>query len=302
MIVVEELFKSFNKVNALDGLNIRVPKGINGLIGPNGAGKTTLIHVLTGLIKPDSGRVEVMGLEPWSQRYELMRKVGVLLERPVFPTNVSGMRYMLHVIRVMGLPEKEAVEALRKVGLLNHADRKVSGYSSGMKIRLGLAKAIVGRPELVILDEPTSNLDPRGRIELLKLIKTMHRDEDISFLISSHVLPELQRVCSWVCLMNEGRAIEQGFIDDLLDKYASKIYAIRVSKPRELAEALSGLNGLKVRLVKDTVYIKGDASIFLQELLNLVIKTGNEILGFHQFGRSLENVFLKALEEERHES
>ncbi|MEM1548216.1 MAG: ABC transporter ATP-binding protein [Thermoproteota archaeon] len=302
MIVVEELFKSFNKVKALDGLNMKVPSGINGLIGPNGAGKTTLIHVLMGLIKPDSGRVEVMGLEPWSQRYKLMKKVGVLLERPVFPPNVNGMRYMLHVVRVMGLPEEEATEALRKVGLLDHADRKVSGYSAGMKVRLGLAKAIVGRPELVVLDEPTANLDPKGRIELLKLIKTMQRDENINFLISSHVLPELQKVCSWVCLMNEGKVIEQGFVDDLLDKYASKIYAIKVSKPSELAKALSGLKGLKVRLNKDTVYIKGDITVFQQELLNLVLKTGNEILGFRQLGRSLENVFVKALEAKKHGS
>lgn len=111
----------------------------------------------------------------------------------------------------MGIPEKEAVEALRKVGLLNHAERKIAEYSAGMKIRLGLAKAIVGRPELVVLDEPTANLDPAGRMQLLKLIKRMHKEEGIGFLISSHVLPELQKVCSWVCLMYEGaRALHLG--------------------------------------------------------------------------------------------
>lgn len=302
MIVVEELSKSFGRVKALDRVSMMPPKGISGLIGPNGAGKTTLIHILAGLIKSDSGSVKVLDMDPWLHRYELMRKTGFLLERPVFPMNITGARYILHVVRVKGLKEKEAVEVLRKVNLSNHSERKISGYSAGMKVRLGLAKAMVGRPELVVLDEPTANLDPKGRIELLKLIKTMHKDEDIGFLISSHVLPELQKVCSWVCLMDRGRAIEQGFVDDLLGKYASKIYAIRVPKPRELAEALSGLNGLKVKLVKDTIYIKGDISVFRQELLNLILKTGNEILGFRQLGRSLENVFVKALEVKKHGS
>ena len=300
MIVVKELYKLFGRVKALDKVNMIVPKGICGLIGPNGAGKTTLIHILAGLIKPDSGRVEVLGMDPWSQRYELMRRMGFLLEKPVFPMNITAMRYILHVARAKGLPDDEAVEALRKANLLNHAERKISGYSAGMKVRLGLAKAMIGKPELVVLDEPTANLDPSGRIELLKLIKTMHRDEGASFLISSHVLPELQKVCSWVCLMNEGRVIEQGFVEDLLDKYASKTYAIRVSKPRELAEALSSLNSLKVRLCENTVYVKGDASIIRRTLPNLILQTGNEMLGFRQLGRSLENVFLKALEEKTH--
>ncbi|MEM2939991.1 MAG: ABC transporter ATP-binding protein [Thermoproteota archaeon] len=300
MIVAERLSKLFGNVKALDGLNIRVPNGISGLIGPNGAGKTTLIHVLTGLIKPDSGRVEVIGLEPWSQRYELMKKVGVLLERPVFPPNISGMRYMLHVVRMMRLPEKEAVETLRKVNMLNHADRKVSGYSAGMKIRLGLAKAIIGRPELVILDEPTANLDPNGRMQLLKLIKGMHGEEGISFMISSHVLPELQKVCSWVCLMHEGKAIEQDYVENLLDKYASTVYVLRVSRPRELAAALCNL-GLKVKVEYDALYVKGDASTIRQEVPKLIGQIGGELIDFHRLGRSLENVFIKTLEEKKYD-
>jgi ABC-2 type transport system ATP-binding protein len=299
MIVVEELFKSFNKVKALKSLSIRVPNVISGLIGPNGAGKTTLIHVLTGLIKPDSGKVEVMGLEPWSQRYELMKKVGVLLERPVFPPNVSGMRYILHVVRVMGLLEKEAVETMRKVDLLNYAERRVSGYSAGMKVRLGLAKAIVGRPELVILDEPTANLDPSGRMQLLKLIKRMHREEGIGFLISSHVLPELQKVCSWVCLMHEGKAIEQDYVENLLDKYASTVCALRVSKPSELAATLRNL-GLKVKIEYGTLYIKGDVATIRSEVARLISQTGSELISFHQLGRNLENVFIKALKDEKY--
>jgi ABC-2 type transport system ATP-binding protein len=300
MIVVEELFKSFNKVKALKSLSIRAPNGISGLIGPNGAGKTTLIHVLTGLIKPDSGKVEVMGLEPWSQRYELMRKMGVMLERPVFPQNVTGLRYILHVARVMGLSEKEAFEALRKAGLLDSSERKISGYSAGMKVRLGIAKAILGNPEIVVLDEPTANLDPQGRIELLKLIRRMHRENNVNFLISSHVLPELQKVCSWVCLIHEGKAIEQDYVENLLDKYASTVCALRVSKPSELVATLRKL-GLKVKIEYDTLYIKGDVATIRSEVARLISQTCNELISFHQLGRNLENVFIKALEGKSHE-
>lgn len=298
MIIIEELSKSFDKAKALDNLNIKVPRGVNGLIGPNGAGKTTLIHILSGLIKPDFGRVEVMGLEPWSQRYHLMSRMGILLERPVFPQSISGMRYMLHVARVKGIPEKEAVEALRKVDLLSYAERKISGYSAGMKIRLGLAKAMVGRPELVVLDEPTANLDPMGRMQLLKRIKRMHREEGISFLISSHVLPELQRACSWVCLMHEGKAIEQDYVENLLEKYSSTVYALNVTKPDELATALRGL-GLRVKVKNNTLYVRGDTSIRC-EIPRLISQTGCELVGFHRLGRSLENVFMKALERKKY--
>jgi len=299
MIAVEELSKSFGKIKALDNLNIKVPRGVNGLIGPNGAGKTTLIHILSGLIKPDSGRVEVMGLEPWSQRCDLMRKMGVLLERPVFPQGISGMRYMLHVARVISIPEKEAFEALRKVDLLNYAERKISGYSAGMKTRLSLAKAIVGRPEFVILDEPTANLDPTGRMQLLKWIKRMHREEGIGFLISSHVLPELQKACSWVCLMHMGKAIEQDYVENLLERYSSTVYSLRVTKPDELATALRSL-GLRVRVKNNTLYVGGDASTICCEIPRLISRTGCELVSFHRLGRSLENVFVKALERKRY--
>jgi len=300
MVVAENLSKFFDKVKALEDLSVKIPKGISGLIGPNGAGKTTFIHILSGLIKPSSGRVEVMGLEPWSQRCELMRKMGVMLERPVFPQNVTGLRYILHVARVMGLSEKEAFEALRKAGLLESSERKISGYSAGMKVRLGIAKAILGNPEIVILDEPTANLDPQGRIELLKLIRRMHRENNVNFLISSHVLPELQKVCSWVCLIHEGRIVEHGFVEGLLDKYSYNIYAIKVSKPGELINALKSLCGVKVKMIRGIVYVKSD-STFLHELPRLIGQTNNEILSFHRLGRSLENVFIKALEEKRHE-
>ncbi|MBO3802572.1 MAG: ABC transporter ATP-binding protein [Candidatus Brockarchaeota archaeon] len=286
--------KSFGKVKALVNIDMRAPKGIDGLIGPNGAGKTTLIHILTGLIKPDSGNVEVMGLEPWSKRQQLMKMLGVMLERPIFPQKVSGMRYMLHATRVKGLPESEAIEALREVDLLDSSERKIAGYSAGMMVRLGIARAMLGDPEMLILDEPTANLDPKGRIRLLRLFKKMHSEKGTNFLISSHILPELQKVCSWVCMMQEGKIVEQDYVDNLLDKYSSQIYTIKVSRPNELANALRNL-GLQVKVKGNTIYIRGEALVIRRKVPKLIGQTDEEMISFHQLGRNLENVFIKAL-------
>lgn len=295
MITTECLSKSFGKIRALDNLNVRTPEGINGLIGPNGAGKTTFIHILVGLIRPDSGKVEVMGLDPWRQRHHIMKKVGVMLERPAFPQNVSGIRYMLHVTRVRRLPDDEAFKALRRVGLLGASERRISTYSAGMKARLGIAKALVGNPELVILDEPTANLDPLGRVLYLRMLKRMNMETGTNFLISSHVLPELQKVCSWVCLMHEGKVVEQDLVKNLIDRYSSATYIVEVSEPEKFASAIRNIGELKVEVRGNTVRIKGDVSLIRSEVPRLISQINCEVINFRQLGRSLESVFIKAL-------
>ncbi|MEM3466940.1 MAG: hypothetical protein QW566_10760, partial [Candidatus Jordarchaeales archaeon] len=146
---------------------------------------------------------------------------------------------------------------------------------------------------------PTANLDPTGRMQLLKLIKRMHKEEDIGFLISSHVLPELQKACSWVCLMYEGKAIEQDYVENLLEMYSSMVYALKVTKPDELATALRGL-GLRVKVKNNTLYVRGDASTICCEVPRLISRTECELISFHRLGRSLENVFVKALERKKY--
>lgn len=299
MITTEGLTKSFGEIRALDGFNFNAPKGINGLIGPNAAGKTTLIHLITGLIKPDSGSVQVMGFEPWSERHQLMKRVGVLLERATLPLNVSGARYIQHLTRLRGISDRDVRVVLDHVGLLKASERHILGYSAGMKKRLGIAKALLGNPELVILDEPTADLDPNGRIQLLRLIKRMHREQGTNFLLSSHTLPELQKVCSWVCLMHEGKDVEEDFVEALLDKYSSGIYVIRVSDPDALASALSNLGGLKVKVKGNSVYVKGNSGAIRHQVPKLIGQTDGEMESFGEVGRNLENVFLKALRQKK---
>ncbi|MGB9760252.1 MAG: ABC transporter ATP-binding protein [Thermoproteota archaeon] len=294
MITTERLVKCFGKIKALDEVSIKVPDGINGLIGPNGAGKTTLINILSGLIKPDSGSVQILGFEPWSQRHKLMKKLGVLLEKYTFPSSVTGLRYIQHVARLKGYSDNEVLEALCHVELLKASERKILGYSAGMKKRLGVAAAILGNPELVILDEPTADLDPLGRIKLLRFVIRIHKEVGVNFLIASHILPELQKVCSWVCLMYEGKVVEQDFLETLLSKYYSKVYVVRVSNPEVFAQALRSRN-LKVKIKRSYLYIKGDLSVIRHEVLNIAHQTGNEVISFFQPKRSLEGVFVRAL-------
>jgi ABC-2 type transport system ATP-binding protein len=295
MIKVENVSKFFGKIKALNSLTVEMPKEICGLIGPNGAGKTTLIHILIGLIRPSSGTVNTLGLEPWSQRHELMRKIGVLLEREIFPQNVACLRYLKHIARLRNIRDTEVIEALRRVELLDVSWRKIAGFSAGMKKRLGIAKALLGNPELVILDEPTANLDPAGRIELMTVVSRINREMGTSFLISSHVLPELQRLCSWVCLMHMGNVVEQGFTKDLLNKYSPAVYVAEVTKPKDLSELINGFDELRAIVKDNYVYIKGDLEKIRHKVPELVVKTGDKLISFRQVGRSLENVFIKAL-------
>ncbi len=294
MIKVKNVSKFFGKIKALNSLTVEIPRGICGLIGPNGAGKTTLIHILIGLIRPSSGTVNILSLEPWSQRHELMRKIGVLLERETFPQNLECLRYLRHIARLRNIRDIEVIDALRRVELLDVSWRKIAGFSAGMKKRLGIAKALLGNPELVILDEPTANLDPAGRIKLMTMVSRINRETGTSFLILSHVLPELQRLCSWVCLMYMGSVIEQGFTEDLLNKYSPAVY-VEVTKPKELSELINSSDEIRAIVKDNYVYIRGDLKKIRHKVPELVMKTGGELISFRQVGRSLENVFIKSL-------
>jgi ABC-2 type transport system ATP-binding protein len=160
MLIVEAdgLNKRFGNVHALRGLNLRVGEGVTGLVGPNGAGKTTTIGILLGLLKPDRGKALVFGFDCWCDSFEVRSRVGVLHEKPVYPSSFTGRRYLEYVAEFYGRanPKEQATRLLRAVGFSEAADRKISTYSAGMVQRIGLAQALIGEPELVILDEPTA--------------------------------------------------------------------------------------------------------------------------------------------------
>ncbi|MGV9170381.1 MAG: ABC transporter ATP-binding protein [Promethearchaeia archaeon] len=238
-VEVASISKIFDDVQALDKLNLHIEPGVFGIIGPNGAGKTTLLRILLGLILPDSGSARVLGIDI-ADSFKIRERVGVLHERPSLPSGMSAKDYLSQVIHLYG-SGKDPDELLEMVDLLDARNRQIGNLSAGMKQRLGIALAFAGSPELVFLDEPTSNLDVPGREQILNLISQLHHASGVSFVIASHVLSELERVCTHVAFMKQGRKIIQGTTNDIVEKYTEGRYRVRCSKAYTLADELDSL-------------------------------------------------------------
>ncbi len=302
IIEAEGVTKRFGKVIALNNVNLKVPSGVVGLIGPNGAGKTTLINIIIGLVKPTRGRVSVFGCDSWKERSKVLRVIGVLHEGAPYPTVLTAIKFLEYVARIKGLaePKVEADMAIKKVGLGWARNRKIATFSTGMMQRLGLAQAIIGRPRLVILDEPTSNLDPIGRVNLLNLIHQMNREEGISFLISTHILPELERIADYAIFMHEGHVLESGSLDELVKKHLNYDFSIWTQHPERLAEALHSKDYVKQVNVKDGAVLVNveDRLRFAMNLPVIAAEHNLPLIEIRQSRRNLEEVFMALLGDE----
>ena len=200
---------------ALDGVDLEVPRGeAFGLIGPNGAGKTTFIKCLLGIAHPDSGNVELLGLRPEDPRSRA--RVGYLPERLTLPGAWTPRAFLASVARLKRLrPDRTALDGLlQRVGLSDSAERKIRGFSKGMRQRLGLAAALVGAPELLVLDEPTDGVDPLGRVEIRQLLAA-ELARGATLFINSHLLSETERICTRIGILSRGRLVRSGPLEAL---------------------------------------------------------------------------------------
>ncbi len=209
--------KHFGRVKAVDGLDLTVPQGsVFGFLGPNGAGKSTTIRMLTGLVRPDAGEAMVLGVSV-SERLRLGSRVGALIEEPAFYPWLTARQNLRLLTSLSGGTSPAAIErALATVGIAEAADRPVSGFSHGMRQRLGIAQALLPRPELVILDEPASGLDPQGLAEVREMLRGL-RDEGMTIFLSSHLLAEVELICTHVAVVMAGRVIAQGEVGGMLE-------------------------------------------------------------------------------------
>ena len=218
-IEAEDLHKRYGEVTALDGLSLSIPSGTTfGVLGTNGAGKTTLFELLVGLDRPDEGTLTVGGREVDEAGTWLRDRIGYLPEHVGFPAGLTGREVLTFNARVRGISEQGRIsEVLDTVGLdLEAADRAVSGYSNGMGRRLGLAGALLARPEVLILDEPTAGLDPRGVAEFHRIVERVRERTDATVVLSSHVLGEVERLCDRVAIFHEGRVVAEGSVEELV--------------------------------------------------------------------------------------
>jgi ABC-2 type transport system ATP-binding protein len=239
IITAEKVSKWYGQVIGLNDVTVSVPPGITGLLGPNGAGKSTFMKLVTGQLKPSKGTVQVLDQPIWGNP-GLYNRIGFLPEQDAFYDRMTGLEWVAALVSLNGFSERESTEAARRalgaVELLEAADKKIGAYSKGMRQRVKLAQAIVHDPELLILDEPLSGMDPLMRRKTIRLIRDWAR-AGRSVLVSSHILHEIESMTSNILLINNGRILAEGdvhHIRDLIDEHPHTVF-VRGADPRGLA-------------------------------------------------------------------
>jgi ABC-2 type transport system ATP-binding protein len=241
VVVAEHVSKWYGQVSGLNDVSLTVPPGITGLLGPNGAGKSTFMKLITGQLKPSKGAVRVLGEPIWGNP-ALYERIGFCPEQDAFYERMTGLEWVAALMRLHGVSDGEAraaaERALAAMELMDAAHKKIGAYSKGMRQRVKMAQAIVHDPELLILDEPLSGMDPIARRKMIRLIKDWGRGGK-SVIVSSHILHEIEAMTANILLINQGRILAEGNVHqirDLIDEHPHSVF-IRAEEPRALARA-----------------------------------------------------------------
>jgi ABC-2 type transport system ATP-binding protein len=298
-VEIKDLHFSYGKIKALDGVGLSLPSGAIGLLGPNGAGKSTLLRILLGFLKPERGEGRVLGYDIKTQQRLIRRYVGYMPEDDCLITNVDAVSFTSYLGELSGMPRQEAMkrahEVLFYVGLEESRYRNLETYSSGMRQRLKLAQALVHDPRLIFLDEPTSGLDPQGRQEILELITDISSKKDIQVLISSHILSDIEAVCSYVLILNKGKVANQGDLR-ALKQLDYSLYELKVKGETE--SFVDTLNEMECRVEQTEdgilkVYMPPELSP--QEIFRVASRGGHQIRHFVKSQTSLEDLFAEVV-------
>jgi ABC-2 type transport system ATP-binding protein len=305
------LAKSYGNVRAVDGFDTELPVGtVLGFLGPNGAGKTTVIRMLSTIVRPDSGSFRVAGA-PHTDPREVRRRVGVLPESAGYPRAQTGEEWLTYRALLFGQSRaharRTAHELLEQVGLHERARSMVATYSRGMRQRLGAAGALVGRPQLVLLDEPTLGLDPSGQQQLLELVSRIARERGAAVVLSTHQLDDVEQTCDQVLILNRGRIVAEGSVADVvrqaaaprealvnvpLDRRDAAIEALNHANMR--AVVLEGERGADLRLTMPSGVPAEEAS---GRALGVLLDADIPVLAFTFEGGRLSDAFLLLTEE-----
>lgn len=298
VVETSNLTKIFSGKTAVNSVNLSIPKGaIYGFLGPNGAGKTTAIKLLLGLIKETSGSIQIFGKELKKEKQAILKDIGSLVESPSYYGNLSA-RENLELLRIILQTPKERIdEVLSIVRLEKDADRPVKGYSLGMKQRLGIASALLGNPELLILDEPTNGLDPSGIIEMRELIKSLPEKYGVTVLVSSHLLSEIDQMATEVGIISKGSLIFQDSIEVLRKKSISKI-RIQTNN-REAAWKVLLKEGIKGNVEGDYLSFNQSTNKDVAEMIRILVQNQLDLYRVEEEKHSLESIFLEMTKEEQ---
>jgi ABC-2 type transport system ATP-binding protein len=298
--------KRFESVTALDNLSLMIPPGATGLLGPNGAGKSTLIRVLIGLLEPTSGTGTVLGRELAGEAFQIRQRIGYMPEHECLMLDLDAVSFCTYMGQMVGMARAEALsrahEVLHFIGVGEERYRTISTYSTGMRQKIKLAQALVHDPELLLLDEPTNGLDPRGRDEMLDLIRSLALDERKNILLSSHLLPDVEYVCQNVVIMSGGQVLKQGSIGEML--IASKtLLSVRVkADAAATALFLAGLerSGFGATFEKGgNIRVDIGEEARLEEAYQAVMQAGAasgvQVRFVSRSARTLEDLFLEVI-------
>jgi ABC-type multidrug transport system ATPase subunit len=297
-ISVQNLIKNYNGKNAVNNISFNVRRGeVFGFLGPNGAGKTTTIKSILGLVNVNSGLININDFDITNNGKSAKKYIGYLPERVSFYENLSAYQNLCFIAEMKKTSKDDCKLLIEEFGLSNAINKKVGAFSKGMIQRLGMARALIGTPPILILDEPSGGLDPRGVVLIRSKIREM-KNKGYTILVSSHILSEVQEVCDRVCIINNGEIVAQDTVDGLRQMLNIKPkISIELEKiPEEIINSLNEVKGIEKIEVKDnTIDVICDPKIKARVIITIE-KSGGKIINIHTKDPSLEEVFMKFTE------
>ena len=304
VVSLDNVVVEYGRNRALNGVTAAFSRGAVGLLGPNGAGKSTMIKALLGFVVPAQGHMRVLGLDVAASPVEIRARIGYMPESDGQIPGLTAVEFVSYCGQLAGLPAADATqrahEVLYYVGLGEARYRNIDTYSTGMKQRIKLAQALVHDPDLLFLDEPTNGMDPKGRDEMLDLVRDIARNKNINLILSSHVLPDVEYVCDHVIVMDKGRIAAAGPID-ALKQPRGRMYELRVKSPGDMDAFFAHLTaaGLECHSTEDDtfrVFVPGEGGA--RQLFSLAASAGVQVRHLRPSVPTLEDVFAKAIGEE----
>jgi ABC-2 type transport system ATP-binding protein len=299
-VEIEGLTKEFGELIAVNHLNLSVKKGsVFGFLGPNGAGKTTTLRLLMGLAKPTFGTAKILGRDIHKNMFDIRMRIGYLPDVPSFYHWMTAREYLMFVGELFSVPGRELdkrIKSLLKFADLSGVKTRIGGYSRGMKQRLGLAQAMVNKPEVLFLDEPTSALDPIGRKEVLDIIESLTEETTVFF--STHILNDVERVCDTIAILNKGRLMTESNLEELKSKYSQPIFLMEFdSEPAALERRLQNFSWVVgIERERNKLKIKvSDVRVGQIELPRLLSQTGVLLRNFEIVEPTLEEIFVETV-------
>jgi ABC-2 type transport system ATP-binding protein len=298
LIETNSLSKHYGRTVALDQVTVELPHSSIGLLGPNGAGKTTFLKLMLGLSNPTSGELRVFGHDVQAEPLEVRRRIGYMPESDCLAMDTTAFEFVRHMGEVSGLPATDArlraADMLYLCGLDEERYRMIREFSTGMKQRVKLAQALVHDPDLIFLDEPTNGLDPAGHEEMLSLIRRVHDELGIAVVLSSHVLEDIERVCDYVMMIDNGRSIGSGYLSELMD--TKQEITVEIQGPIDDFVVALKSRGVEPRADGDLLSISHSDDRAFDLIRDAAVESGVAIRSLATRRTSLEEFYIDIIE------